>query len=80
MTMKSLLDTEEIGLRNCLVQMKGQRKVGDFSQYRYPGPPVEAWTSHPWRDVEAGMLCDKSRDHSMAYCLGFLTQLEIHAS
>lgn len=48
MTMKSLLDIEERGLRNCLVQMKGQRKVillRDFSQHRCTGPPVEAWTS-----------------------------------
>lgn len=73
MTKKSLLDIKEIGFRNCLVQMKGQRKVtvsGDFSQCRCPGPPVEAWTSQPWRDVEVGMLCDMSRDHPIAYSLG----------
>lgn len=48
MTEKGIIDIEETGLRNRLVQIKGQRKVillGDFSQYRPTGPLVEAWAS-----------------------------------
>lgn len=62
---------EETGLRNCLTQIKGQSKVilpGELQHHRSTGPrggPPQAW-----RDAEAGMLWDKSREHPLACSLG----------
>lgn len=44
-TEKSLIDIEEIGLRNCLIQIKGEGKLVFWVTSASIGPLVEARTS-----------------------------------